>query len=455
MSFFFTEVFDGQCCTNVTTDCFSNGSIDGSITSDSGVGCWSAGGSLLFANAIGIDLGGMLEVVTKNSDCSETTDYVPVFDDVSYTWTISGPDSTNGVGPVASLLTTKAGEYIATFYMDATNRLCPPETFIASTDLAIVKVDSIDVWDGDDRYAADDPLTLEVVGDPFDGITGLATPSPANLQFPDGCPIWTLDGADEQFGAVCGYSVNAGVLPSTVGLVLAMGWKTHELAVQDLACEIVAYPSGHASLSFDFGKYVDPVKAVLDKVGGDDGTAFQFLEGKASFENWWEEIPDNNKVMFCFVGNTGFDPLVGASGEWPICGIPLPKVVRKYADAGIYLTMAGKFTLVGGGHREVDSCGAQGGFGGSIMLGVSGKIKAKGVVDVSVSGTSGITCKGDFIVDNVGFGVAPSIAVGGLSVDIGVTVFNGKVEIQRNWTPIEPATLYDPGKVYIIEWDGR
>ena len=134
------DVFDGQCCPETITNCFYNGTITGSVESASGYLCWNPDEAVtLFATVSGHDLCGTQEVVTVNSYCSETTNYVPVCDEVSYIWEITGPTSTNGVGPDAEISTTNCGIYTATFHLDATNRPCPPPTFSLSTNLYLVK----------------------------------------------------------------------------------------------------------------------------------------------------------------------------------------------------------------------------------------------------------------------------------------------------------------------------
>jgi hypothetical protein len=122
--------------------------------------------------------------------------------------------------------------------------------------------------------------------------------------------------------------------------------------------EIRAYPSGHATISYDFGKYGEAVARNLEKIpafGKEVKRHIMLPDGNIGFENWWEERPQNNKVIFAFKGAAGLEPLIGMSSEWPILGIPLPRILRKYADAGMFLDINGKLSLVGDAHRNAIS----------------------------------------------------------------------------------------------------
>jgi len=131
---------EDDCCppSNIVT-CIDDGSITGRIVNASEYVCWDPDGEVtLFATASATEVCGTQEVVTINSDCSVTTNYNPVCGS-SYTWEISGPDYTNGVGLEAQISTTNCGIYTATFHLDATNRPCPPPSLTLSTNLYLVK----------------------------------------------------------------------------------------------------------------------------------------------------------------------------------------------------------------------------------------------------------------------------------------------------------------------------
>jgi len=327
-------VFDGQCCPSSTTNCIYNGSITGSIENASEYVCWNPDGEVtLFATASATEVCGTQEVVTINSDCSVTTNYNPVCGP-TYTWEISGPDYTNGVGLYAHISTTNFGTYTATFHLDATNRPCPPPSFPLSINLYLVKTE-IDVWDGDGRHAVSNLLAV-VPPLSNESLNGKATLSP-DVDPPEGSPEWDYRGV-KRIGKEITYSNSSGLNGYTDFSAL-LAFVTPVQSV--ITCECVdegvalkAYPVNKSYFFVDTG----PLNGIVDDII-DVLTLFFPLPGGLTFEtpritfdleNQWKEQndPKTNLAGWTFLANIEAIPLYSLEAELSV----KPKVLKKGLD---------------------------------------------------------------------------------------------------------------------------
>lgn len=104
----------------------------------------------------------------------------------------------------------------------------------------------------------------------------------------------------------------------------------------------------------DFLKFIQKFsKAISDKLSGsaDEPPKAPKSEGKietklaASGEWEWKEETGSWKAYCESTIKYGASPLVEVSGEFPICGPPIPPKLKKWVDLGLYAGAAGRVTL--------------------------------------------------------------------------------------------------------------
>ncbi len=186
------------------------------------------------------------------------------------------------------------------------------QTFSGHTYVYVVEVEKIDVWDSDNRYAAGELLEI-VPASSSEGINGQAFIKPEDITLPPDFPEWKYGNAKEYGETV---SFNANGWKSDAKILRMIKPESAGLLCVDKSVLIKRYPYNISEVEVSTEKVAKIVSNAANWIlSWISGVEVEAPTAKFNFENQWKEKPSNNKVIWIYIADVKFDPLIGVSGK--------------------------------------------------------------------------------------------------------------------------------------------
>ena len=244
------------------------------------------------------------------------------------------------------------------------------------------------------------------------------------------------------------------IRPEKLSLPYQFPFSTSRL--QPMACEgreieytIYTVAGDSVEFEFDTDKIKLPFNNALArtfKLDSDNVERKKKAEttGKFKIKQAWKEDKASHRAYCQTQFDVALDPLFKLSDKYLLYGLPIPGKVKKYLEAGLYLglSLGAKLhaDLVMRSWADDRQWSAESG-------GLSGDIKAKGslsvdltlidpeIIGVELSGETSLT--GTLALTSKAKGVRLSAKWSGLTASVKVSLLDGWIEIDKDWTAFE------------------